>query len=557
MKSFFRENKHYLLALLFFVSLFVLFFMIARDGTRNFNIIGDEATLETRVVNAARNIQYLGPYSRFGWNHPGPIFFYMLLPFYALYSMGTQSLYVGAAFLNLLTLFTILYYLYKSNDNYFFYFMAFFLSLYIAYFLKFNTFIAIWNPYVTILPLGALIFMSAYLSLGNLKVLPWQALFATFIVQTHVAYVPVVFVIIAVSLILYGRTQWRTLKEGINKPGPGQLFFNKKTLNIAAVTTGVLAVTWLLPLVEMIKNPPGNLLKLVYYFMSTPVRHGLTESLTAVSSITAAPLIEFLGLFYSGIAVTGTAALVILFFIQLALIAAAGIINHRHGKKYPLHLLVFGIIGLLVSIYSVTKITGEIYPYLTRWMSIIGFMNWAVIGFTFLGAIGRLLKSLEITAKMMARCEAMWAKIPIRFKKLRVVIPVLLISLGLLLHQWEAVQKSSSIKPNEAKHEYIGEISAAIENYVEKENISSFLMKPLDSLWPIEAGVVDRLYKSGSVSFSLEDNWLFWFGSQFKQRKAEKDIIYFKKETEPPGETPGRYLIYHTGECSVYYMHRQ
>jgi hypothetical protein len=184
-------------------------------------------------------------------------------------------------------------------------------------------------------------------------------------------------------------------------------------------------------------------------------------------------------------------------------------------------------------------------------MSVIGFLNWSVIGITFLWIFGRLLKPLKITG----RYEALAAKIPVMQKQVIVVILIILISLGLLLHQREAIGNSSLVKPNDAKFGYIGEIAAAIKNYVEKENISSFLMKPIHTLWPIEAGVVDQLFKS-SVRFSLEDNWLFWFGAQFKQQKAEKDIIFFKKEKEPQTGSPGRYLIYHIGECSVYHMQR-
>ena len=109
------------LILLLFISLFVLFFSIGREGSREFFLAGDDATLETRVVNASRDVQYLGPYSRFGWNHPGPLYFYILLPFYKLFSMGTQSLYVGAVFINIISVLVILFFLYKTGTLYIFY----------------------------------------------------------------------------------------------------------------------------------------------------------------------------------------------------------------------------------------------------------------------------------------------------------------------------------------------------------------------------------------------------------------------------------------------------
>ncbi|UCH94212.1 MAG: hypothetical protein JSV88_28620 [Candidatus Aminicenantes bacterium] len=544
-----KIHHHYLLALLFFISLFVLFFNIAKDGSRNFYLISDEATLELRVLNATRHIQYLGPYSRFGWNHPGPIYFYLLLPFYALFSMGTQSLYVGAVFINIVSLLTLLYFLFKSKNNYFFYFMAFLLSLYIVYVLGFNAFSTIWNPYVTILPFAAIIFMCTYLSLGNLKVLPLVALFSSFVVQTHVAYIPVLSGIIFISLLLCGLEKRRVSKNSpLEKDGqkPG-----KETLKSIGITIGVLLVLWIIPIVETIKYPPGNLMQLVYYFMSSTTSHGLSESIAAVSGAANAPLVKFLGLFFPGISLSTTGSLLILFFIQLVLVTAAGIVLYRSGKKYQLHLLVFGLAGLIIAVISAMKITGPIYPYLIKWMSVIGFINWSVIGFTFFLVLTKLFKPIKIIPGL----EGISAKISPRHKQVIIVSLVLIISVVFFIRQQEAVHISSQIKRNPGKYRYIGEISAAITNYTAKNNISSFLVKPIHSLWPIEAGVVNQLYKS-SVCFSLEDNWLFWFGYQFRQRKQEKDIIFFKKEKEPGKSSQNQFLIYHTGECSVYHIRR-
>jgi hypothetical protein len=42
----------------------------------------DAAIIELDVRNALDGGQLLGPYSRFGWNHPGPAYFYLLGPAY-------------------------------------------------------------------------------------------------------------------------------------------------------------------------------------------------------------------------------------------------------------------------------------------------------------------------------------------------------------------------------------------------------------------------------------------------------------------------------------------
>jgi hypothetical protein len=520
-----KKNKHYFLALLFFISLLILFFSVFKDGTRSFFLISDEATLEMRVVNAARSIQYLGPYSRFGWNHPGPIYFYLLLPFYALFSMGTQSLYAGAIFINLVSVFTMLYFIFKSQDKYFSYFTAFFLALYIYYFLGLIVFRSIWNPHVTILPFAALIFICVYLSLGHIKVLPLVVFFSSFLIQTHVAYAPAVMGIVLIALPLYGLEKWRDSKKI-------RVFFSKEVLIPIGISAGVFLVSWILPIMETLGNPPGNIRKLVYYFASSKTAHSFSEAVCAVSGITNAPLLKL----------SGKELLLVFFLLQSVLGIAAAIYNSVKKKKYLRNLLVFGLASLIISVISVTKISGEVYIYLIQWMSVIGFINWCAIFYTV----------FHLAAGLSPFSSDRFARHRIKAGYLIVLI----LSLVLFILQLKPVQSASQIHRNEAKLKYIGDITHAIKSCVKQNRISSFLMKPHPGIWTIGAGVINELYKS-SIPFSLEDNWLFWFGYQFKQTRNEKDIIYFWPEKEPGKSSSDRVLIYHTGECSLYHLKKE
>lgn len=143
-------------------------------------------------------------------------------------------------------------------------------------------------------------------------------------------------------------------------------------------------------------------------------------------------------------------------------------------------------------------------------------------------------------------------EIPMKYKKQLVYAVVVIIAVVLFIRQQKPVYFASQIKRSETGYKHIGDISDAIRNYLDKNKISSFLLKPHHSLWTTEVGVVNQLFKS-SVSFSLEDSWLFWFGYQFKQHKQEKDIIFFIPEKEPGNNSHNRVLIYHTAGCSVYH----
>ena len=61
----------------------------------------DEALIELKTLNAVALAETSGPYSRFGWSHPGPILFYAQAPVYVLGRRQPASLFAGAVLINL------------------------------------------------------------------------------------------------------------------------------------------------------------------------------------------------------------------------------------------------------------------------------------------------------------------------------------------------------------------------------------------------------------------------------------------------------------------------
>src|SRR5262245_53231649 len=57
---------------------------------------GDLAVGELYADLAARGELLFGPYSRFLWHHPGPLFFYLSAPFYALAGHRAAALFAFA-----------------------------------------------------------------------------------------------------------------------------------------------------------------------------------------------------------------------------------------------------------------------------------------------------------------------------------------------------------------------------------------------------------------------------------------------------------------------------
>src|SRR5680860_1027242 len=60
----------------------------------------DWALLELRVRDVGLHEVFTGPYSRFGWFHPGPLVFYLLAVPYRLLGSSSAGLMVGALGIN-------------------------------------------------------------------------------------------------------------------------------------------------------------------------------------------------------------------------------------------------------------------------------------------------------------------------------------------------------------------------------------------------------------------------------------------------------------------------
>src|SRR5689334_2705117 len=63
--------------------------------------VSDLAVTETYTILASQGRLLVGPYSRFSWHHPGPLYFYLLAAFYKALGSRTVGLEVGALVINL------------------------------------------------------------------------------------------------------------------------------------------------------------------------------------------------------------------------------------------------------------------------------------------------------------------------------------------------------------------------------------------------------------------------------------------------------------------------
>ena len=114
----------------------------------------------------------------------------------------------------------------------------------------------VWNPSAAMFPFLALIFLSWSLAAGDYRLAPAVALFASFVVQTHLTYLAPTLVLLAVGVT--GLTASRYLerraarKSGEPKP-------RRAVWRWLALATIVLGLCWSAPLIDELEHSPGNL----------------------------------------------------------------------------------------------------------------------------------------------------------------------------------------------------------------------------------------------------------------------------------------------------------
>src|SRR5262245_61181684 len=73
---------------------------VLRHGVPRFALGGDFALLEQATRHVWRGETLVGASSRFRWHHPGPLFFFLVAPFQAVFGEASTGLYVGTCAVN-------------------------------------------------------------------------------------------------------------------------------------------------------------------------------------------------------------------------------------------------------------------------------------------------------------------------------------------------------------------------------------------------------------------------------------------------------------------------
>jgi len=475
-----------------FVPAFVGFL---RAGIPDLLFSGDAAALELGTLHAAKSVQYLGPYSRYGWNHPGPLFFYLAMPLYESLGQRGPALNLFALISNLVASIALVFTALRLRGPALALSLAGLLAVFdligAPYLLTDE-----WNPIWPMLWFALFTLLAARLSVRSVRlqpdplrlqpdpvplqpdpvrtILPAMAFVGSLIVQTHVGYALEVLAIAAFAVVRGG-----VLRRARDAKGS------------LATAAAILVVCWSLPLLEALTTSPGNLQRLATFFVPTP-RHLAQQPwpiafATVAGQLATAPWALFEAITQRDLPPPGTSIAALLAVAEVLAVSFALHRARRRGDDALRRLCEIVLIQVIAAVISVRGIRGEVAFYLVAWSAVIGLVALAV----------------TMTA-VIAEAD--------RSRRGSMVIPTLaaLAVTGLAL--LAPIARAPAFTPPDPEADAI---TLAVADFVRghPEDVPVVSMVSNDR-WPFAVSAVLHLHKRG-IPLWVDRDWLHLVGWQF------------------------------------------
>jgi hypothetical protein len=348
--------------------------LVAGAGS-GYHPYADQGTIESLVRDVGRHWLLLGPFSRFGWFHPGPALYYLLAVPYRLTGSSSGSLAFAALCINALAVLGVTLIARRRGGLPLLLLTAVFVLLLMrtlgAQFLRDP-----WNPYVTVLPFLLLLFAAWSIACGDRWAIPLAAGVGSFVVQTHVGYALMVTVAVVAGVVGLAFTE-RTRQEPRRNPSWWPTL---------GATGAVLVVFWLPVAVQQITKNPGNVSQLVDFFGN----HGREQRYEDAWHVLALQL----GVWPDWLrgastpSVIGTIDFAAALPIPLGLLSLIGatVLAWRSRARSAFLLDGIVLVVLAASFVAITRIVGGVLTYLVKWTWTLGTITWIAIAWSCVAA---------------------------------------------------------------------------------------------------------------------------------------------------------------------------
>jgi hypothetical protein len=459
--------------------------LVARGGLP-VTPVSDTAVIESYTLYASRAQLLVGPYSRYGWHHPGPLYFYLLAPVYTLAGRSTPGLSAGALLINIASIILLAWVLVRNAGGWLTVVVTASMALYVW---RLAPLLASpWNPHVVVLPLAALAVVAAAVASGDIGLLPLGVGLASFVMQTHLGVVPTT---LAVSAVLALAT-WQAARDATPR--------RRRTVIAAAA---VVAVLWAVPLGEQVSAAPGNMTA-IWRFFSSPTRGHQTIAATYAAwsdMVTGIARPDFRVAGGSEFRRSRWRPARTVAGCEMAALTAIALIARRRRRRFEAALASVLLLALAIAFAAVTRIHDVIIDHEVFWISALGALAAATIAAAVVSAAWRsdVPKRLAAWAAVCACAAAAY------------------VGFGEL-----SATTKRTFDPDPARRA-AAVIGDALERRVRSTGVRPLIQIDQDE-WPVASGALLHLQRSG-LAFAVEDDWLAMFTEHARSTGAETDLI--------------------------------
>ena len=473
----------------------------------------DNALLEITTRRAAHGEQLLGSYSRFGWNHPGPMQFTLMAPVYALTGSRNASVYAAALTWNTLWVLAAAFVAWRLGGSRLSLLTAGALALLLAQ-VGPGLVSHAWGPHAIVLPLFLFVLLAAGFALRGWAWMPGVAFVGTFLVQTHLGTGPTVVALFGAALLLWKRTR---------EPGA------RVPRRAAAWTACILAIFWAPPLVEQLRDSPGNLSLVLAFVRAHHEAHPFGEIADPVTRQLGALPLSLATILVPSTSDRRGIGTSLFALALVALLPLAAAFSRRRGRTFAAALGILSCVGVACAFLSALKIVGPPLDYLFLFAASLGAAGWLALAASASGAgelpADRRRAGFAVAAAVLVSLLATDANVR-----------------GLVSAQPMPLGTISSVK--------------TLSESLKKALLAAGVKRPLialegDAPWIPAGGVVLELDRA-RVPFAIDEEWRPMFGRGYARDGREDAVVLFADGG--PSERSDAKLIARADAVSVWLL---
>lgn len=319
----------------------------------------DVAVTDMRVRDVwSTDVPLVGPYSRYLWSHPGPVMFWMMAVPSALSGQAAWGTVVAGVVVQAVAIVwagVVGWRIGRAPVVV----LAMIVSLLSVHAVGSIAILEPWNPHVALPWFVLFVLYTWRLGLGHVRSLPGALFVSSFLVQTHVGYLPLVAAGLATAAVLVA-LDWRH----------GRM--ERLPMRTIVLCVLVVAVLWSPVVVEEVTSSPGNLSLLFDHFSGNDVDAEATAGGRAALGLLGSAFVPppfWLGGTephddLTNVLLPRSAALVAVPIVLLGL-GLAGSWKARNRAHLRYAVVVTAVFGS--AIVALSRVTGDLLEYLFYW----------------------------------------------------------------------------------------------------------------------------------------------------------------------------------------------